>query len=60
MSEGPTPSPQRKSKKSKKIRLQVGDDLDVTVGFYVSPRARAVISVLAAGAGGYGGYLLQR
>lgn len=61
MAGGETPSPQRKSRKPKKIRLQIGDDLDVNLGTYVSPRAMALLGTLVAGAGvGGGGYLLQR
>ncbi|MCX4593260.1 hypothetical protein OG819_26955 [Streptomyces sp. NBC_01549] len=45
--------------RTKKIRVQVGDDLDVNIGFYVSPRAMAFLTALVAG-GGYGGYLIQR
>ncbi|MCX4429273.1 hypothetical protein [Streptomyces mirabilis] len=54
-----TPAPKRNPRKPKKIRVQVGDDLDVNIGFYVSPRAMAFLTALVAG-GGYGGYLIQR
>ncbi|WP_336054307.1 hypothetical protein [Streptomyces sp. CA2R101] len=55
-----TPAPTRRTRKQKKIRLQVGDDLDVTIGFYVSPRALALIGTAISAVGGYGGYLIQR
>jgi hypothetical protein len=54
-----TPAAKRKTMKQKKIRVQVGDNLDVTVGFYASPRALVLLSGLAAGCG-CGGYLIQR
>jgi hypothetical protein len=59
MSEGATPSPQRKAKKLKKIRVQIGDDMDLNLGIYVSPRALTALTTLAAAVGG-GGYILQR
>ncbi|MFH8470923.1 hypothetical protein [Streptomyces sp. NPDC017991] len=55
-----TPAPKRNPKKLKKIRVQIGDDLDVNVGFYVSPRAMALFCTAIAACGGYGGYLVQR
>jgi len=55
-----TPAPTRNPRKPKKIRVQIGDDLDVNIGFYVSPRAMALLCTALAGCGGYGGYLIQR
>jgi hypothetical protein len=55
-----TPAPKRNTRKQKKIRVQIGDDLDLTVGFYVSPRAMALLGTVITACGGYGGYLIQR
>lgn len=55
-----SPAPKRNPRKQKKIRVQIGDDLDLTVGFYVSARAMLWLGTAVAGAGGYTGYLIQR
>ncbi|MDX3209106.1 hypothetical protein PV728_43740 [Streptomyces europaeiscabiei] len=55
-----TPAPTRNSRKPKKMRIQIGDDLDVTVGIYISSRAIALLCSALAACGGYGGYLIQR
>jgi len=48
-----------KRRKPKKVRVQIGNDLDFTVGLYVSPRAMTALCTVVAACIGSGG-LIQR
>jgi hypothetical protein len=53
-----TPAPKRNLRKQKKIRVQIGDDLNLTVGFYVSARVMALLGMVTTAGGGYCWYNL--
>jgi hypothetical protein len=56
----PPPSPAGEGGNRKAVRIQVGDHVDVSLGFSVSPKALVVLSSLAAAAGTWAyGFLHQ-
>jgi len=52
--------PPVRRKKLKRVRIQVGDHLDLNLGLYLSPKAMGILCTLCAGGGGFWTYLLQR
>jgi hypothetical protein len=56
----PSPLPADEERKRKTLRIQVGDHLDINVGFYMSPKAILAMSSIAAAAGTWGSGILHQ